>query len=105
MRIASAEGRRAQTIARVGAGPGASSMNADRAFVDTNVLTYVFDESELEKQKRARALLQDEKREIFVSTQVLQGLFDEINRACATLTLRECVRAPILDWVERRAIR
>jgi predicted nucleic acid-binding protein len=71
-------------------------MNADRAFVDTNVLTYVFDDSEPEKQKRARALLQDDKREIFVSTQVLQELYVSLTKG----------RNPIADVdLAERAVR
>jgi predicted nucleic acid-binding protein len=50
-------------------------MNADRVFIDTNVLVYLFDESEPAKQKRAEQRLLDESREIFVSTQVLQELY------------------------------
>lgn len=47
-------------------------MNADRVFVDTNVLTYLFDYSESKKQGLAARCLSQETREIFVSTQVLQ---------------------------------
>jgi predicted nucleic acid-binding protein len=50
-------------------------MNADRVFVDTNVPTYLFDDSEPKKQKRALGLLERESREVFVSTQVLQELY------------------------------
>jgi predicted nucleic acid-binding protein len=55
-------------------------MNADRAFVDTNVLTYLFDDSEPQKQKLARQRLQAEKRELFVSTQVLQELYVSLTK-------------------------
>jgi len=50
-------------------------MNADRVFLDTNVLTYLFDYSEPKKQARAERLIRAEAREIFVSTQVLQELY------------------------------
>lgn len=50
-------------------------MNADRVFVDSNVLVYLFDASEPAKQKRAEHRLLAESREIFVSTQVLQELY------------------------------
>jgi len=55
-------------------------MSADRAFVDTNVLTYLFDESEPKKQEQAQRLLKNEKREIFVSTQVLQELYVSLTK-------------------------
>jgi predicted nucleic acid-binding protein len=50
-------------------------MSADRVFVDTNVLVYLFDDSEPKKQAKARKLLEGEKRELVVSTQVLQELY------------------------------
>ena len=55
-------------------------MSVDRVFVDANVLTYVFDDAEPEKQARARACLKDEPREIFVSTQVLQELYVSLTK-------------------------
>lgn len=50
-------------------------MSADRVFIDTNVLAYLFDDSEPAKQKQAERRLLEESREIFVSTQVLQELY------------------------------
>lgn len=50
-------------------------MSAERTFVDTNVLVYLFDDAEPKKQKRARTRLENEESEIFVSTQVLQELY------------------------------
>jgi predicted nucleic acid-binding protein len=55
-------------------------MNADRVFVDTNVLTYLFDHSEPKKQARAAGHLSAETREIFVSTQVLQELYVSLTK-------------------------
>jgi predicted nucleic acid-binding protein len=55
-------------------------MSADRVFVDTNVLTYVFDESERKKQRLAQQRLQAEEREVFVSTQVLQELYVSLTK-------------------------
>ncbi len=55
-------------------------MNADRVFVDTNVLVYLFDAAERKKQERAAAVLSSESREIFVSTQVLQELYVALTR-------------------------
>lgn len=55
-------------------------MSAARVFVDTNVFTYVFDDAEAEKQARAVEVLEGEKREIFVSTQVLQELYVSLTK-------------------------
>lgn len=55
-------------------------MNAERVFVDTNVLTYVFDDAEPVKQARARELLASEARELVVSTQVLQELYVSLTK-------------------------
>lgn len=50
-------------------------MSADRVFIDTNVLVYLLDDAEPAKQSKAEDVLRAEKREIFVSTQVLQELY------------------------------
>jgi predicted nucleic acid-binding protein len=55
-------------------------MNAERVFVDTNVLTYLFDYSETKKQAQAERRLRAETREIFVSTQVLQELYVSLTK-------------------------
>jgi predicted nucleic acid-binding protein len=67
-------------------------MSAERVFVDTNVLTYVFDDAEPKKQQQARKRLQSESREIFVSTQVLQELYVSLTKGrdpIATLEIAE----------------
>jgi len=63
-------GRSSEAVA---VGREKKSMNADRVFVDTNVLTYLFDDAEPEKQKLAGERLRAEQRgrELVVSTQVL----------------------------------
>ena len=53
---------------------GWHSVSADPVFVDTNVLVYVFDDSEPKKQALAHARLQGT-RDVFISTQVLQELY------------------------------
>jgi predicted nucleic acid-binding protein len=55
-------------------------MSDERAFVDTNVLVYLFDDSEPVKQAIARRLLERERRELFVSTQVLQELYVSLTK-------------------------
>jgi predicted nucleic acid-binding protein len=55
---------------------------SDRAFVDTNVLTYLFDASEPTKRARAERLLIEETAvsELVISTQVLQELYVSLTR-------------------------
>jgi predicted nucleic acid-binding protein len=55
-------------------------MNADRVFLDTNVLTYLFDYSEPKKQAQAARRIRAETREIFISTQVLQELYVSLTK-------------------------
>lgn len=52
-------------------------MSAERVFIDTNVLAYLFDDAEPAKQGQARARLESEQREreVVISTQVLQELY------------------------------
>lgn len=64
-------------------------MSADRVFVDTNVLTYLFDDSEPRKQHAARKRLVGEKREIFVSTQVLQELYVSLTKGKNPISTQE----------------
>jgi predicted nucleic acid-binding protein len=70
-------------------------MSADRVFVDTNVLTYMFDDAEPEKQSEARAYLTQEKREIFVSTQVLQELYVSLTKGREPITTSEIAEAAV----------
>ena len=72
-------------------------MSADRTFVDTNVLTYLFDDSEPEKQARARARLEREqkKREIVASTQVLQELYVSLTKGKSPLATSEIAEAAV----------
>jgi predicted nucleic acid-binding protein len=52
-----------------------------RAFVDTNVVVYAFDDDEPDKQERARDLLSDRGDEVLVlSTQVLAEFFVTVTR-------------------------
>lgn len=70
-------------------------MTADRVFVDTNVLTYLFDDSEPEKQLRARTRLSEEQREIFVSTQVLQELYVSLTKGRDPIATHEIADAAV----------
>jgi predicted nucleic acid-binding protein len=55
-------------------------MSAERVFIDTNVLTYLFDDSEASKRELARQRLANEQREICISTQVLQELYVSLTK-------------------------
>lgn len=54
-----------------------------RAFVDTNVLVYLFDDDEPVKQARARELLVAGEHHLVLSTQVLGELFVTVTRKLA----------------------
>ena len=58
---------------------------SDRAFVDTNVLVYVFDHDEPEKQAVARRILRTlgETGSLVVGTQVLQEFYVTVTRKLA----------------------
>ncbi len=64
-------------------------MNAERVFVDTNILAYLFDGAEVDKQTRAQHALAAETREIFVSTQVLQELYVSLTKGKSPITTPE----------------
>lgn len=70
-------------------------MTADRVFIDTNVLTYLFDDSEPDKQSQARARLTQEQREIFVSTQVLQELYVSLTKGRDPIATPEIAEAAV----------
>lgn len=58
---------------------------SDKAFVDTNVLVYLFDADEPQKQTRAQSLLETEgvTGDLVLSTQVLQELYVTVTRKLA----------------------
>lgn len=72
-------------------------MNAERVFVDTNVFTYLFDSSELDKQKLAERTLSEETREIFVSTQVLQELYVSLTKGKTPITTSEVAEQAVQE--------
>jgi predicted nucleic acid-binding protein len=72
-------------------------MSADRVFIDTNVLTYLFDDSETEKQAAAEELLTEETREIFVSTQVLQELYVSLTKGRDPITTPEVAERAVRE--------
>jgi len=57
-------------------------MSAERTFVDTNVLVYLFDNDAPEKQARARDILasQGSAGQLVISTQVLQEFYVTVTR-------------------------
>src|ERR1700730_8857928 len=66
-------------------GLGTSSMRGDRAFFDTNVFVYLFDEDAPAKQAKARKLFERLGRagQIALSPQVLQELYVTVTRKLA----------------------
>lgn len=72
-------------------------MSAERVFVDTNVLTYLFDGAEADKRDRAQRALAEETREIFVSTQVLQELYVSLTKGKAPITTPEIAEQAVRE--------
>jgi predicted nucleic acid-binding protein len=69
----------------IAAGPETSFMSGGRAFFDTNVLVYLFDESSPAKQVRAREIFEEYARVglIVLSPQVLQEFYVTVIRKLA----------------------
>ena len=59
-------------------------MSAERWFVDTNVLVYLFDGDSPDKQAKARRILEDNADRIVLSTQVLGEFYVTVTRKLAT---------------------
>jgi predicted nucleic acid-binding protein len=74
-------------------------MSADRTFVDTNVLAYLFDDSERKKRDRARERLEREQREreIVLSTQVLQELYVALTKGRAPIATAEIAETAVRE--------
>lgn len=74
-------------------------MSAGRTFVDTNVLTYLFDGAEPEKQAiaRRRLLREQREREIAVSTQVLQELYVSLTKGRAPIATADIAEAAVRE--------
>lgn len=70
---------------------------SDRAFVDTNVLVYLFDGDAPDKRRRARALLAELGGRAVVSTQVLQEFFVAVTRKLARPLPEEQAEAAVRD--------
>jgi predicted nucleic acid-binding protein len=70
-----------------------------RAFVDTNVLVYLFDHDEQPKQQRAREVLEDaEPGELVLSTQVLSEFYVTVTRKLAK-PLDQALAGEAVDWL------
>jgi predicted nucleic acid-binding protein len=70
---------------------------SDRVFIDTNVLTYLFDTSEPQKRVRANQVLsaETETGELIVSTQVLQELYVSLTRGKDPIATPELARQAV----------
>ena len=73
-----------------------SSMSAEVWFLDTNVLVYLFDSDEPEKQARARELLRQD-ADIRLSSQVLQEFYVASTRKLARPLAPEQARRVVND--------
>jgi predicted nucleic acid-binding protein len=74
-------------------------MSADKAFLDTNILVYLFDHDELDKTQRARDILeQAEPGELVLSTQVLSEFYVVVTRKIAR-PLDTAQAAQAVDWL------
>ncbi len=73
-------------------------MSAERLFLDTNVLVYVFDHDEPDKTRRARDLLQQAKPgELVLSSQVLGEFYAVVTRKLRR-PLDPGIAAQAVDW-------
>jgi predicted nucleic acid-binding protein len=74
-------------------------MSADKAFLDTNILVYLFDHDEPDKTQRARDILeQAEPGELALSTQVLSEFYVVVTRKLAR-PLDVARAAEAVDWL------
>jgi predicted nucleic acid-binding protein len=74
-------------------------MSVDRAFLDTNVLVYLFDRDEPVKTQRARDLLEQAKPgELALSAQVLSEFYVVVTRKL-TRPLDSAAAAQAVDWL------
>jgi predicted nucleic acid-binding protein len=70
---------------------------SDRAFVDTNVLVYLFDRDAPDKRGRARTLLAELGGRAVLSTQVLQEFFVSVTRKLARPLPEDEAEAAVRD--------
>ncbi len=74
-------------------------MSAERAFLDTNVLVYLFDHDEPSKTQRARELLEQAKPgELALSAQVLSEFYVVVTRKLER-PLDAAVALQAIDWL------
>jgi predicted nucleic acid-binding protein len=74
---------------------------SDRAFVDTNVLVYAFDDDEPAKQARARSLIGARGGPtLVISTQILAEFFVTVTRKLATPVSFERARLAVAELVK-----
>lgn len=77
-------------------------MSVERVFVDTNVLVYLFDDAEPDKQAASRRLLSEDLdgSQIVVSTQVLQELFVALTRGKNPIATQDVAERAVRDASE-----
>ncbi|HXC23478.1 MAG TPA: PIN domain-containing protein [Solirubrobacteraceae bacterium] len=70
-----------------------------RTFLDTNVLVYLFDDDEQDKQECSREILEDsEPGELVLSTQVLSEFYVTVTRKLAQ-PLEPALATEAVDWL------
>jgi predicted nucleic acid-binding protein len=74
-------------------------MSVDRVFADTNVLVYLFDDAEPDKQAASQRLLSEAlaTSQIVVSTQVLQELYVALTRGSEPIASPEVAERAVRD--------
>ncbi len=72
---------------------------SDSAFIDTNVLVYLFDEGAPKKRDRARKRLASERaaRDLIVSTQVLQELYVALTRGAKPIAMPDVAERAVRE--------
>jgi len=77
----------------------------DNIFLDTNILVYSYSNNELEKQRIARKII--ENNNTFISTQVLQELTNTVTRKLrfsytdASNAIRECCKTTMYILIQK----
>ena len=77
---------------------------ATRAFVDTNVLVYLYDDADATKRDQARHLLLDDSVDLVISSQVLNEFYVTVTRKIATPMPNETARRAVENLAELEVV-
>lgn len=75
-----------------------------RVFVDTNVLVYLYDKSEVAKHARARELMLDDSLDLVISAQVLNEFYVTVTRKIATPMSIESAQSAVESLAELEVV-